>query len=211
MPTDASDEVSRRMQSCYSKNRMRRIHYRRFAYMGLLLAVALIACHKEEQAAAGVAKTAVNAEEKAQAASETAQTEIDRERAALEDIPLPTKSMYVDVHEPGAWANPFLSVDADTIDLRVTMADANPSTMGQGTLLRPTGARRQELMLRTGDVPEALIALPAGAWRYGRVVAVAESPLADPKNRPRVRRNVEAVLKQLSDLGVVAEEWPARD
>jgi hypothetical protein len=179
--------------------------------MGLLLAVALIACHREEQAVAGVAKTAVNAEEKAQAASQTAQTEIDRERAALKEIPLPTKSMYVDVHEPGAWSNPFLSVDADTIDLRVTMADANPSTMGQGTLLRPTGARRQELTLRTGEVPEALIALPTGAWRYGRVVAVAESPLADPKNRPRVRRNVEIVLKQLSDLGVVAEEWPARD
>ena len=179
--------------------------------MGLLLAVALIACHREEQAVAGVAKTAVNAEEKAQVASQTAQTEIDRERAALEKIPLPTKSMYVDVHEPGAWSNPFLSVDADTIDLRVTMADANPSSLGQGTLLRPSGARRQELTLRTGEVPEALIALPPGAWRYGRVVAVAESPLADPKNRPRVRRNVEAVLRQLSDLGVVAEEWPARD
>lgn len=203
--------VSEPLCCCYPKIRMQRIQYRRFAYMGLLLAVVLIACHKEEQAAAGVAKIAVNAEEKAQAASQTAQTEIDSERAALKEIPLPTKSMYVDVHEPGAWANPFLSVDADTIDLRVTMADANPSTMGQGTLLRPTGARRQELTLRTGDVPEALIALPAGAWRYGRVVAVAESPLADPKNRPRVRRNVEIVLKQLSDLGVVAEEWPARD
>jgi hypothetical protein len=118
--------------------------------------------------------------------------------------------MYVDVHEPGAWANPFLSVDAETIDLRVTLADANPSTMGQGTLLRPAAARRQELQIHPDNLPEALIALPAGAWRYGRVVAVSESPLADPKDRPKVRRNVEALLRKLSDLGVVADEWPTR-
>ena len=189
---------------------MKSSHYKRFAYMGLLLAIALFACHREEQAVEGVAKTAVSAEQQAQSASQSAQTEIARQRAALEKIPLPTKSLYVDVHEQGAWANPFLSVDAETIDLRVTLADANPSSLGQGTLLRPAAARRQELQLRPSDLPEALIALPAGAWRYGRVVAVAESPQADPKNRPKVRRNVEALLKKLSDLGIVADEWPTR-
>ena len=101
--------------------------------MGLLLAVALGACHKEEQAVVGVAQNAVNAERKAQAAA----TERDSQRAALAPIPLPAKSMYVDVHEPGAWVNPFLSVDADTLNLRITLADANPSTVGQGTMLRP--------------------------------------------------------------------------
>ncbi|MGA3082819.1 MAG: hypothetical protein ABSD44_15815, partial [Terracidiphilus sp.] len=79
--------------------------------MGLLLAVALVACHKEEQAVVGVAQNAVKAEQKAQAAATVTATERDRQRAALATIPLPTKSMYVDVHEPGAWANPFLSVD----------------------------------------------------------------------------------------------------
>jgi hypothetical protein len=174
--------------------------------MALLLAVALVACHKEEQAVAGVAQTAVNAEHKAQAAA----TERDRQREALAKIPLPTKSMYVDVHEVGAWANPFLSVDADMVNLRVTMADANPSTVGQGTLLRPEAARRQELQLRPADLVNALIALPPGAWRYGRVIAIAESPLANPKDRPKVRRNVEAAIQQLTDLGIVVDEWPAR-
>jgi len=174
--------------------------------MGLLLAVALVACHKEEQAVANAAQGAVNAEHKAQAAA----TQIDQQRAELARIPLPTKSLYVDVHEPGAWANPFLSVDAETLNLRVTMEDANPSTLGQGTLLRPEAARRQELQLRPGDLVQALIALPPGAWPYGRVIAVGESPLASHKDRPKVRRNVEAVMQRLNDLGIVVEEWPAR-
>ena len=180
------------------------------ATASLLVAVSLTACHKEEQAVVGVAQTAVTAEQKAQAASQAAATERDRQRAALALIPLPTKSMYVDVHEPGAWANPFLSVGADTYTLRITLADANPSTVGQGTMLRPEAARRQERQLRPADLPDAVIALPAGAWRYGRVIAVAESPLASPKDRPKLRRNMEAAIQQLNDLGLVVDEWPAR-
>ncbi len=174
--------------------------------MTLLLGVTLTACHKEEQEVAGVAQNAVNAEHKAQAAA----TEQDSQRAAMALIPLPTKSMYVDVREPGAWANPFLSVGAETLNLRIMLADANPSTVGQGTLLRPAAARRQEVQLRPGDLAQALIALPASAWRYGRVIAVAESPLASPKDRVKVRRNVEAAIQQLNDLGIVVEEWPTR-
>jgi len=90
------------------------------------------------------------------------------------------------------------------------MADANPSSVGTGNMLRPDAARRQEVQLRPADVAEALIALPVGAWRYGRVIAVAESPLASKKDRPKVRRNVEAAIQQLNDLGVVVEEWPSR-
>ena len=191
---------------------IQRSQIRGFLGLALLLPVALLlfssttACHKEQQAVVGVAQNAVNAEHKAQAAA----TEIDRQRAALAAIPLPTKSMYEDVREPGAWANPFLSVGADSLNLRVTMTDANPSTLGQGTMLRPEAARRQEIQLRPGDLAEALIALPPGAWRYGRVIAVAESPLATRKDRPKVRRNVEAAIQQLNDLGIVVEEWPTR-
>jgi len=178
--------------------------------MALLLGVLLVACHKEEQEVVGVAQTAVSAEQKAQAAAQATAAERDRQRAALAAIPLPTKSLYVDVHDRGAWANPFLSVDADTLNLRITVADTNPSTIGQGTMLRPEAARRQEVQIHPADLPEALIALPAGAWHYGRVIAVAESPLASAGDRPRVRRNVEAAIQQLGDLGVVVEEWPTR-
>lgn len=163
-------------------------------------------CKKEEQAVSRVAQSAVSAEQKAQVTS----AEREKQRTALARIALPTKSRYVDVHEPGAWMNPFLSFDAQWINLRITRADANPSTLGQGGMLRPMAARRQELQIRQKDMVDALIALPDGAWPYGRVVAIEESPLADAKARPAIRRQIEAAIQQLNDLGVVVEEWPAR-
>jgi hypothetical protein len=176
------------------------------AAVTLPLAISLVACKKEEQAVVGVAQSARQAQQKAQAAA----SERDRQRAELAKVPLPTKSMYINVHEPSQWANPFISADADYLTLRVTMADANPSPMGEGGLLRPEAARRQELQIHPADLAEALIALPPGAWRYGRVVAVAESPLADKKKRPIIRRNVEAAIQKLNDLDVVVDEWPVR-
>jgi hypothetical protein len=148
--------------------------------VALLFAIYPAACHKEEQAVVGVAQTAVKAEQKAQATA----TVQDNERAQLATIPLPTKSMYVDIHEPSAWANPFISVGPDMISLRVTQADA-------------------------ADLAQAVAAIPPSAWRYGRVIAVAEAP-ASPKDRPKVRRNVESAIQQLNDLGIVVEEWPGR-
>jgi hypothetical protein len=173
---------------------------------GLLLPLALVACRKEEQAVQGVAEHAVNAEHNAQVTA----TELDQERTELAQIPLPTKSMYVDVREPAQWTNPFLSVGAEYVTLRIIVADANPSTATEGTLLRPQAARRQELQLRIGDIDKAVTAIPASAWHYGRVVAVEESPDAGPKDRPKVRRNVEAVIRELNDLGIVVQEWPSR-
>jgi hypothetical protein len=172
----------------------------------LLPALSVAACHREERVVVRVEKDA----EKAQHQAHERATELDQERAELHQIPLPTKSLYIDIHEPAQWANPFLSVGADIVTLRIVMADANPSPVGQGSLLRPAAARRQELQLRLSDLDTAVAAIPAGAWPYGRVIAVAESPSAASKDRPRVRRNVEAVIRQLNDLGVVVEEWPAR-
>jgi hypothetical protein len=183
---------------------------RGYLSLAFLLFFALVACHKEEQAVVGVAKTAVTAEQQAAAAAKATEGKKEQQRAQLAQIPLPTKSMYVDVHEPGAWRNPFLSVDADSINVRITLPDANTSPVGQGTMLRPDGARRQQLEIRLADLPEALIALPAGSWHYGRVVAVAESPSANKTDRPKLRRNVETVITQLNDLGVVVDEWPTR-
>jgi hypothetical protein len=183
-----------------------RIRFSLFIGMLLFSTLELAACRKEEQAVAGVAQNAANAEHKAQAIA----TERDNQRAQLERIPLPTKSLYIDVHDASAWANPFLSVGPETINLRILLPDNNPNPSAQGSLLRPAAARRQELVLRPEDLAKAVIAIPSGAWRYGRVIAVAESSTAVAKDRPKVRRNVEAAIKQLNDLGVVVEEWPAR-
>ena len=155
-------------------------------------------------------RSAVNAEHQAQAAAQARATTSDQQREALSHIPLPTKSMYVDVHDPSAWANPFLVVAADAITLRIVQSDANTSDVGKGTMLRPEAARRQEIEIRPKDLTDAMVAVPPGAWQYGRVVAVAELPGAAAKDRPKIRRNVEAAIQQLNDLGIVVEEWPTR-
>jgi hypothetical protein len=174
--------------------------------MAALLPFVLAACHREEQAIKGVAHKAESAEKKVQAS----ETELEKERAELEMIPLPTNSLYIDIHDPAAWENPFLSVGPDTISLRILLPDTNPTPGGQDSVLRPEAARRQQLELRPSDLGEAVAAIPAGAWHYGRVIAIAESPSAAAKDRPKVRRNLEAAINQLNDLGVVVEEWPSR-
>lgn len=178
--------------------------------MTALLAVALVACHKEEQAVVDVAKSAANAGHQAQVAAQARATTRDQQRDALRHIPLPTKSLYVDVHDPSAWTNPFLAVGPEAITLRIVQADANTSDVGKGTMLRPEAARRQEIEIRPKDLAEAMVAVPPAAWQYGRVVAVAELPGATSKDRPKIRRNVEVAIQQLNDLGIVVQEWPTR-
>jgi hypothetical protein len=175
-----------------------------------LVAVALAGCHQQEQAVVGVAKSAVSAEQQARAAAQERATKRDEQRAELAKVSLPTKSMYVDIHDPSAWVNPFLAIGADTITLRIMNADANPSDVGKGTMLRPEGARRQEIQISPSDLAQAIVAVPQGAWRYGRVVAVAEMPGGVGKDRAKMRRNVERAIQQLNDLGIVVEEWPTR-
>jgi hypothetical protein len=176
------------------------------AAISLLLPIALVACRNEERAVEGVAQNAVKAEHQAQAK----QSELDLDRAQLEQIPLPTKSLYIDIHDPSRWANPFLVVGPSTITMRILEPDANTSTVGQDTLLRPESARRQELQLRPADLDKAIAAIPAGAWHYGRVIAIAELPEAPRKERAEVRRNLEAAIRDLNNLGLVVEEWPSR-
>jgi hypothetical protein len=185
---------------------IRRPSLKKIFIMTALLAFLLAACHRGEQAIKGVAKKAESEEKKVQAN----ETELEKERAELEQIPLPTKSLYIDIHDPAAWENPFLSVGPDTISLRILMPDTNPSPAGQGGLLRPEAARRQQLDLRPSDLDEAVAAIPAGAWHYGRVIAIIESPSAASKDRIKVRRNLETAINRLNDLGVVVEEWPSR-
>ena len=179
---------------------------KRWMVVVVLGLVGVAGCRGPEQAVSTVANEARDAEHKVQAAN----AERDRLRKELEKVAVPTKSRYVDVHEPGQWANPFLSVDAQMINLRVTLADANTSNIGEGGFMRPKAARVRELQIRLKDLPEALIALPEDAWPYGRVVAVEEYPLADRSQKPAIRRQVEAVIAQLNDLGVVVDEWPSR-
>jgi hypothetical protein len=86
-------------------------------------------------------------------------------------------------------------------------AGALPGGALPNTMLRPSGARKRELVLRLSDLPEALAALPEESWGYGRVIAVEEDPSTLHPDRPQMRRNVEVAIEMLNDLGVVVYEW----
>lgn len=128
-------------------------------------------------------------------------------RQQLEQIPPPSKSRYMAIKSLSAWENPYVTVQGDMVTLHVMLADANTSTLGVGGLLRPTGARRQDLNVRVSDLATALNAIPEGSWPYGRVIAVEEAHNIPPHDRPQVRRNIETVDKTLNDLGIVVYDW----
>ena len=133
--------------------------------------------------------------------------EVDSVRQDLEQIPLPSKSRYLAVHSLSIWENPYLTIQGGMVTMHVTVADANTSNLGVGGILRPVGARHQDLNVRTADLPAALNAIPQNSWPYGRVVAVEEAHDAPASARPELRRNMETAIKLLSDLGVVVYEW----
>ena len=132
---------------------------------------------------------------------------IEAAREQLDLIPPPAKSRYMAVRSLTTWENPYLTVQQNMATLHVTLADANPTDIGAGGMLRPVGARRQDLTIRLSDLPAALDAVPANSWPYRRVIAVEEAHDTPQSDRPAVRRNIEATIKTLGDLGVVVYEW----
>lgn len=138
----------------------------------------------------------------AQQQQETAQT-----KQQMEQIPLPSKAQYMSVKSLTLWQNPYVTVQGGMVTLHVMLADANTSSLGEGGLLRPLGARRRDLNVRVGELSAALNAIPETSWPYGRVVAVEEAHEVPASARPQVRRNMEAVVKTLNDLGIVIYDW----
>ena len=165
-------------------------------FPALSLSIALCGCRSA---------TPSVAEARAVAAQE--QQEVALARQQMDLIPPPSKTRYMAVKSLTMWENPYLTVQGAMVTLHVLQADANPSDLGVGGMLRPMGARRQELNVRVSDLPTALNAIPQNYWPYGRVVAVEEAHEVPASARPDVRRNMEKVVKTLSDLGVVVYDW----
>jgi hypothetical protein len=167
-------------------------------FPALLLPLVLAGCTR-------TAAAPTSAETKALAAEQRQETNLARQQMDL--IPPPSKARYMAVKSLTLWENPYLTGQGGMVTLHVVQADANKSDLGVGGMLRPIGARRQDLNVRVSDLPAALNAVPQEFWPYGRVVAVEEAHGIPVSARPEVRRNVEAVIKTLNDLGVVVYEW----
>lgn len=126
------------------------------------------------------------------------------ERDQLANIPPPTKTRYMAVHTFESWENPYLTVQPNMVTIHVLLADANTTPYGIGGMLRPVGARREELNVGPEKLAEALSSIPQSAWPYGRVVAVEEAHNTPASQEPVVRRNMEKTVGLLSELGIMA-------
>ena len=134
------------------------------------------------------------------------QQETDDTRKQLELIPPPSKTRYMAVKSLSVWENPYVTVQGGMVTLHV-MAPDEGNMGSSGGLLRPMGARRQDLNVRVSELGVALNAVPEASWPYGRVIAIEEAHNVPVSARPEVRRNMETVMKMLGDLGVVVYEW----
>jgi len=65
------------------------------------------------------------------------------------------------------------------------------------------------LDLRLADLPEALAGVAREHLALRPRRRCREDSLEQKQDRPQVRRNVEATMQVLNDLGVVIYEWPA--
>jgi hypothetical protein len=163
-------------------------------------------CSRQAQNSSGSTAARKSAPASVQNASNSRNKQ-DIARQQLEQILPPSKNLYLRVRTRDAYQNPFLVVHPETVTLTIIFPDQNPNGFGTGGMLRPANARKQQLEVRVADLPDALASLPANVWPYGRVVAVEESPAARRPERIATRRNVEATIQILNDLGVVVDEW----
>ena len=118
-------------------------------------------------------------------------------------IPPPSKNRYMTVHTFESWENPYITVQANMLTLHVLLADANTSDYGAGGILRPVGARRQELNIGLDKLGDAISAVPRSSWPYGRVIALEEAHKTPRTAEPQVRRTMETAVSTLNDLGIV--------
>ena len=128
---------------------------------------------------------------------------LDTQREQLELIPPPSKNRYMAVHAFESWENPYITVQANMLTLHVLLADANTSDYGAGGILRPVGARRQELNIGLDKLGDAVSSVPQSSWPYGRVIALEEAHKTPRSAEPQVRRTMETAVSTLNDLGVV--------
>jgi hypothetical protein len=156
---------------------------------------------------AGCSRSASVADTGAHSASTQQHAQVEQIREQLDLIPPPSKNRYMAIHSLSSWENPYITVQGGMLTLHVTIADANPSNLGVGGILRPVAARRQDLNIRTSDLGRALNAVPQTAWPYGRVIAIEEAHDTPSSARPQMRRNMEVAMQSLNDLGIVVYEW----
>jgi hypothetical protein len=122
-------------------------------------------------------------------AEETATT-ISSE-ARIQKIPPAEPQKYAGMRDMKAWRNPYLIVRPDGVGL-----------------LDP--ANSEQRLLKPDELVDALAALPATAWPYGRVVVVTENSLTNSEEqRVAIRRNKGIVAGTLESMHILINWVPS--
>lgn len=109
----------------------------------------------------------------------------------IESLPLPDPQKFHDVRNMKDWKNPYLIVRVDG----VALLDA---------------ADNEQRLLNPDRLTEELAQLPASAWPYGRIVAVAEAPASGSEDdKARQRKNRAVVAGTLESMHVQIEWVPS--
>jgi len=116
----------------------------------LLMVLAVSGCHKSTSPTAAVTPQQKN----------ELRAEREMQREQLDMIPPPAKTRFMEVHTFDSWDNPWITVQDSMITLHVVQADENPSQVGVGGLLRPKGARREDVSIAPEKLAEAIAAVP---------------------------------------------------
>jgi hypothetical protein len=111
--------------------------------------------------------------------------------ARLQAIPPADTQKHRSLTDMKNWRNPYLVILPEGVGL----LDSNNNELR---------------LLKTTEVLETLAALPASAWPYGRVVVLAENPLAGTEQqRVAIRRNKSIVAGTLEDAHVLINWVPS--
>jgi hypothetical protein len=111
--------------------------------------------------------------------------------ARLQQIPPADPQKYAGLRDMKAWRNPYLIIRIDGVGL------FDP-------------ANNEQHLLKPDELPNVLSALPASAWPYGRVVAVAEnSPTSSEDQKVAIRRNKGIVAGTLESMHILINWVPS--
>jgi hypothetical protein len=91
---------------------------------------------------------------------------------------------------PEEWKNPFLVIRREGVELL---------TSGGSTGVNSVSVDRMK---------DILASLPAGAWPYGRILAVEEISLRSGNDTELIGRNRKALERMLGDLDIRINWWP---
>lgn len=103
-------------------------------------------------------------------------------------IPAPAPSIYKDVRDARDWRNPYLVVGASSIDLKATGISATKT-------------------IALDELAKALIALPAGSWPYGRVIAAQGNSIGSGSDFELINENKKMVEQVCQSPGVAVDWW----